>query len=93
MAKEVGQIIIGGIPVMVTLGLRLGMAYLRFKRKAKKAAAIYQKELLAGGMDGESARRLTELYLESSRLVHMGIKGAMSGGPAKWRERAAAASR
>jgi hypothetical protein len=93
MPKEIGQIIIAGIPVMITTGFRLGIAYLKFKRKAKRAAVVFERELLAAGMDRDGARKLTEMYLESSRIVHMGMKGAMSGGPAKWRERAAAARR
>lgn len=93
MSKQVGQIIIAGIPVMVFTGFRLGIAYLKFKRKAKKAARLFERQLLAGGMDREGAGKLTEMYLESSRIVHMGVKGALSGGPAIWRERAAGARR
>ena len=89
MPKEVGPMIIAGIPVMVTLGFRLGIAYLKFKRKAKKAARVFERELIAGGLDRESAESLTEMYLSSSRIVHMGLKGAMKGGPRSWRERAA----
>jgi hypothetical protein len=90
---RVGQMVIAGIPVMVTMGLRLTIAYLRFKRKAKKAARIFERELLAGGIDREGARKLTEMYLESSRVFHMGMKGAMGKGPARWRGRVAAARR
>jgi len=90
MPKEVGQFVIAGIPVMVALGFRLGIAYLKFKRKAKKAAGVFERELLAGGIDKASARRLTQMYLESSRVVHMGMKGAMARGPPGWGKRAAA---
>ena len=58
---------------------------------------------MVGGPDGDEdlkaevrklgARRLTEMYLESSRIVHIGMKGALSGGPARCRVRAAAARR
>ena len=84
MPKEVGQMVIAGIPIMVTMGFRLGIVYLKFKMKAKRAAGVFERELLAGGMDRETARRLTELYLESSRIVHMGLKGAAGGGPGRW---------
>ncbi len=77
---ETGQMVIAGIPVMVKLGLRAGIAYLKFKRKARKAARIFERELLAGGIDPEGARTLTEMYLESSRIVHMGIRGAGNRG-------------
>lgn len=83
MPRAVGQIIIAGIPVMLTLGFRLGIAYLRMKRKAGKAARVFERELLAGGMDRASARKLTEMYLESSRIVHMGLRGAMGGGASR----------
>jgi len=78
---------------MVTMGFRLGMAYLRFKRKAKRAARVFEKELIAGGIDAEGAKKLTEMYLESSRLVHMGMKGAMSAKPGFLRERASTTSK
>lgn len=72
--------IIAGIPIMVTMGFRLGIVYLKFKMKAKKAAAVFERELLARGMDREMARRLTEMYLESSRIVHMGIRSVGNAG-------------
>jgi hypothetical protein len=93
MPKEAGQFVIAGIPIMVTMGFRLGIAYLRFKRKAKKAARVFERELLAGGIDKGMARDLTEMYLESSRIFHMGMKGATSGRPRARRERANAARR
>lgn len=89
MPGKVGQVIIAGIPVMVKAGFRLSIAYLRFKRKAKKAAGVFERELLAGGIDRESARRLTEMYLESSMVVRIGLKGAMARGHSGWGKRAA----
>ena len=83
---ETGQMVIAGIPVMVKLGLRAGIAYLKFKRKARKAAQVFERELLAGGMDRQQARELTEMYLESSRIVQIGMKGALGGGPARWKQ-------
>jgi len=79
MSREIGQIIIAGIPVMIFTGLRLGMAYLRFKRKAKKAAAVFEHQLILGGMTRNEAKELTGMYLESSRIVHMGMKGVFPG--------------
>jgi hypothetical protein len=83
MPGKIGQVIIAGIPVMVKTGLRLTIAYLRFKGKAKRAARVFERELLAGGMDPGEARRLTEMYLESSRIIQIGMKTAMSGGRAR----------
>lgn len=90
MPGKVGQVIIAGIPVMVKVGFRLGIAYLKFKRKAKRAAGVFERELLAGGIDGDSAKKLTEMYLESSMVVRIGLKGAMARGPPGWGKRAAA---
>lgn len=90
MPGKVGQVIIAGIPVMVKVGFRLGVAYLKFKRKAKKAAGVFERELLAGGIDRDSAKKLTEMYLESSMVVRIGLKGAMARGPRGWGKRAAA---
>jgi len=82
MPAKVGQVVIAGIPVMVKLGFRLSIAYLRFKGKAKRAASVFERELLAGGMAPDQARALTEMYMESSRLIHIGMKGALAAGPA-----------
>ena len=85
MPGKVGQVIIAGIPLMVKVGFGLGIAYLRFKSKAKRAASIFERELLAAGMDREEAKKLTEMYLGSSRIIHIGMKGALSGRPEMWR--------
>jgi|GEM_PF-2247262 len=41
----------------------------------------------------EEVRRLTEMYLETSQIVRMGMKGAMTGARAARRARADAARR
>jgi hypothetical protein len=56
------------IPRIVPLVIKMGLVYLRFKRKANRAARIYRKELIAGGVDKEHARLLTQDYLRSSRI-------------------------
>jgi hypothetical protein len=81
MPAKVGQVVIAGIPVMVKLGFRLSIAYLRFKSKAKRAARVFERELLASGMAPDDVRKLTEMYLESSRLIHIGMKGALQARP------------
>ncbi len=73
---ETGQMVIAGIPVMFKLSVQVGIAYLRFKRKAKKAARVYERELLAGGIGPGEARELRDMYLESARIVRMGMKRA-----------------
>jgi hypothetical protein len=82
LKPETSRFMIAGVPVMVKMGFRLALAYLRYKRKAKKAAAIFERELLAGGVGREQAQELTELYLRSSRLLHLGIGAAKSGSAA-----------
>ncbi len=91
MASGYGQVVIAGMPVMVGAGFRLGIAYLKFKLKAKRAAALFERELQDGGMDRELARELTDMYLGSSRMVRMAMRGAMARGRPAWRGRAAAA--
>ncbi len=56
----------------ITVGLvallRVGWAYLKAKKKAQRAERRFRKGLIAGGMDEEMARRLSEKYIESVRL-------------------------
>lgn len=57
------------IPSLIPLVLKLGRTYLRFKKDAQKAGRIFEKELRAQGMDKETAKAMTELYLDSSRVL------------------------
>jgi hypothetical protein len=57
------------IPSLIPLVLKLGKTYLRFKKDAQKAGKIFQKELRANGIDKETARAMTEIYLNSSRIL------------------------
>lgn len=57
------------IPSLLPLVFKLGKTYLRFKKDAQKAAKIFQKELLANGIDKETARAMTDIYLSSSRIL------------------------
>ena len=58
--------------VATTVGLvamlRVGWAYLKAKKKAQRAEHRFRKGLIAGGMNEEMARRLSEKYIESVRL-------------------------
>ena len=63
------------IPKAFGLGFRLGLFYLGFKRKARKAGKIFEKELLAVGMDKKMARQLKKDYLETSHFFHQ-IRGS-----------------
>jgi hypothetical protein len=66
--------------VATTVGLvamlRVGWAYLMAKKKAQRAERRFRKGLIAGGMDEEMARRLSEKYIESVRLRRY-IRAAM----------------
>ena len=64
----VGSTIFMILPRVLGLGFRLGLFYLGFKRKAKKAGKIFEKELIAGGMDKKMARKLKEDYMQTSHL-------------------------
>ena len=57
------------IPSMIPLVFKLGIVYLRFKRKAKRAGKAFKKELIKNGIDKETAKLLTEDYLRSSRVL------------------------
>lgn len=57
------------IPRLIPLIMKLGVFYLSFKRKAKKAGKIFEKELVANGIDRATARLLTEEYLKTSHFL------------------------
>ncbi len=57
------------IPSLIPLMLRLGKTYLKFKKDAQKASRIFEKELRANGIDKKTAREMTEIYLNSSRIL------------------------
>jgi hypothetical protein len=59
------------VPSLIPLMMRLGGTYLRFKKQAQKGGKIFEKELRAGGMDKNTAKAFTEIYLESSRILKM----------------------
>ncbi len=57
------------MPSLLPLMFRLGKTYLRFKKDAQKASRIFEKELRANGLDKGTAKAMTDLYLESSRVL------------------------
>ena len=59
------------VPSLLPLMLRLGGTYLRFKKQAQKGGRIFEKELRASGMDKDTARAFTEIYLDTSRILRM----------------------
>lgn len=57
------------LPSLIPLMVKLGTTYLRFKKKAQKAAKIFEKELRANGIDKETAKAMTQIYLKSSHIL------------------------
>ena len=57
------------IPSLLPLVFKLGKTYLRFKKDAQKAGKIFEKELRANGINKETARAMTDVYLSSSRIL------------------------
>jgi hypothetical protein len=57
------------LPSLLPLTLKLGKTYLRFKKDAQKAAKIFEKELRTSGIDKQTAREMTEVYLSSSKIL------------------------
>jgi hypothetical protein len=67
-----GTMILQVLPRALGLGFRIGIFYLGFKRRARKAGKIFEKELLAAGMDKIQARQLRDDYLQTSHVIrHM----------------------
>lgn len=63
--KLIGEL----MPSLIPLTLKLGRTYLRFKKDAQKAGRIFEKELRANGIDKNTAKAMTEIYLNSSRIL------------------------
>jgi len=56
------------LPCLTILSVRSVPAFISFKLRAKKAGKIFEKELLDGGMDRESAKAMKEDYLKTSKF-------------------------
>ena len=57
------------LPSLLPLIFKLGKTYLKFKKEAQKAGRIFEKELRANGIDKQTAREMTEIYLRSSKIL------------------------
>ena len=63
------EMIFSTAPRLIPLAFKIGLVYLSFKRKAKKAGKIFEKELISAGIDKDVAKLLTEDYLKSSHFL------------------------
>ena len=57
------------IPSLIPLMLRLGKTYLKFKKDAQRAGKIFEKQLRTNGLDKTTAKAMTEIYLNSSKIL------------------------
>jgi hypothetical protein len=64
--EEYFRIFCMSLPRFTSVILKLGKAFLRFKRTAKKGGSLFYDELKKQGIDNDMAERLTQLYLEST---------------------------
>ena len=55
-------------PKLPSLTIRLGATFLRFKKNAQRAEKAFRKELINQGIDKQTAKDLTERYMEGSKL-------------------------
>ena len=64
--------------------LKISWRYLKAKKKAQRAEAIFIKRMLASGMDRETAERLAEMYTSTVSLrkilKEVGIPGSVFNG-------------
>lgn len=56
------------LPFFPKLLFKSSIIFLRFKRRAKKAGRVFQKELRKHGVDKQTATELTDVYLNNSKL-------------------------
>ena len=68
--RDVGTIKIFGLllPKMPSLMFRLTGTLIRLKSQANRAGRMFKKELVKQGIDKETAKELTENYMQSSRI-------------------------
>ncbi len=66
------------------LVLKIGLRYLRAKKKAQRAEAIFRGRLEAAGMDPQEVERLAEMYSSTVSLRQlmrqMGVPGKVLNG-------------
>lgn len=76
VARYVGIALRKGPKVM----LKIGWRYLKVKKKAQRAEALFRERLLASGMDADQADRLSERYSSTvsirQLLQTMGVPGS-----------------
>jgi len=53
---------------------KLFFSYLKFKRKAKKAAEIFRKELIRSGVEKETAGMLANEFSKSAEVFNINIR-------------------
>ena len=56
------------LPALPSLIIKFGGFFLRFKRDAKKAGKVFRKELINQGIDKQTAKELTDFYMEGSDI-------------------------
>ena len=68
--REVNPVKIFGmmIPSMPSLVFRITGTLLRFKSSANRAGKVFKKELIAQGIDEQTADELTEIYMKGSHI-------------------------
>ena len=59
------------------LGMRLFFSYLRFRRKIKKGARTFRKELVRSGLEKRTANLLAEEYSRSGEAFSLRNLGTM----------------
>lgn len=74
MAKDDILMVAATTPRLV---VKLFFSYLRMKRKAKKAAKRFRKELIRSGLDKRTAVMLAEEYRKSAEAISITNLGRM----------------
>lgn len=58
------------LPSLPSIIIKYGSVFLKFKRDAKKAGKIFQKELVRQGIDKSMATKFTAKYLETGNIFN-----------------------
>ena len=60
------------LPKTIPLAFKLGGQYVKFRWESRKGGKIFEKELIKQGMDKETAKELTQIYIDGARIPKMG---------------------
>jgi hypothetical protein len=82
--EDLPKIVASVIASMPPMIFRVGVEYLRMKKRVQRASKVFEAELVANGIDPGTAWRLAMEYEENSRFVENAMRSATGGFIRMW---------